>query len=193
MRKYPICLWLWAIRGFCSPSVLIARARIKRGRKNGKTAGQTLAYSGVSRGGGGEGGGGGGSGCSNTPLSVHFINNYYSLQFNSQRTTRCMTLLNYIAPAPSEKTITGAASSRYAFEVDRTSEQSAGLRFLIRTYNIIRIYVYLIIILLHASFCLCLLAFMVSFFMHVFLFSFYCLYLMLFLSFLCPAPWGLFL
>ena len=34
-----------------------------------------------------------------------------------------------IAPAPSEKTKTSAASSCYALEVDRMSEQSAGLRY----------------------------------------------------------------
>ena len=38
-----------------------------------------------------------------------------------------------LVPAPSEKTITDAASSRYSLEVDRTSEQSAGLHS-IRTY-----------------------------------------------------------
>ena len=56
---------------------------------------------------------GGGPGCLITSLSVHTsLIIHYS-------TTRCMTLL---------KTIAGATSSRYALEVDRTSEQSASLR-----------------------------------------------------------------
>ena len=58
-----------------------------------------------------------------TSLIIHYSQSTYdSLHDTAQ-----------IAPAPSEKTITGAASSRYALEVDRTSEQSAGLRS-IRVY-----------------------------------------------------------
>ena len=41
-----------------------------------------------------------------------------------------------LALAPSEKTITGATSSRYALEVDRTSEQSAGLRAIHNTMDL---------------------------------------------------------
>ena len=66
---------------------------------------------------------GGGSGCSNTPLSIHFIN--YSLQSVNVRLAAYDAA--QIAPAPSEKTITGAASSRYALVVYRTSEQSAAV------------------------------------------------------------------
>ena len=53
-----------------------------------------------------------------TSLIIHYSQSTYdSLHDTAQ-----------IAPAPSEKTVTGAASSRYALEVDRRSEQSAGLR-----------------------------------------------------------------
>ena len=53
-----------------------------------------------------------------TSLIIHYSQSKYdSLHDTAQ-----------LAPAPSEKTMTGAASSRYALEVDRTSEQSAGLR-----------------------------------------------------------------
>ena len=55
------------------------------------------------------------------PLSVHFI--HYS-----QSTHDSLHDTAQLAPASSEKTITGAASNRYALEVDRTSEQSEGLR-----------------------------------------------------------------
>ena len=62
-----------------------------------------------------------------TSLIIHYSQSTYdSLHDTAQ-----------LAPAPSEKTITGAASSRYALEVDRTSEQSAGLRF-ICTYTYVR-------------------------------------------------------
>ena len=69
-------------------------------------------------------GGGGGDWGVRTPYSastsliIHYSQStYYSLHDTAQ-----------LAPAPSEKTITGAASSRYALVVDRTSEQSTGLR-----------------------------------------------------------------
>ena len=70
---------------------------------------------------------GGGPGCSNTPLSVHFIN--YSLQSVNDSTYDSLHDTAQLAPAPSEKTITGAASSRYALR-DRVQ----GL-YVIRTYN----------------------------------------------------------
>ena len=54
---------------------------------------------------------GGGPGCSNTPLSVHFIN--YSLESVNDSTYDSLHDTAQLAPAPSEKTITGAASSRY--------------------------------------------------------------------------------
>ena len=67
--------------------------------------------------------GGGGSGCSNTPsASTSLIIHYSQSTYNSLHDTA------QPAAAPSEKTITGAASSRYALEVDQTSERSAGLR-----------------------------------------------------------------
>ena len=66
---------------------------------------------------------GGGSGCSNTPsASTSLIIHYSQSTYDSLHDTA------QLAPAPSEKTITGAASSRYPLEVDRTGEQSAGLR-----------------------------------------------------------------
>ena len=58
-----------------------------------------------------------------TSLIIHYSQSTYNSLHDTAQ----------IAPAPSEKTITGAASSRYAFEVDRTREQSVGLRS-IRTY-----------------------------------------------------------
>jgi hypothetical protein len=61
-----------------------------------------MGCSGVSR---------GGPGCSNTPLSVHFIN--YSLESVNDSTYDSLHDTAQLAPAPSEKTITGAASSRY--------------------------------------------------------------------------------
>ena len=50
-----------------------------------------------------------------TSLIIHYSQSTYDSLHDAAQ----------IAPAPSEKTITGAASSRYALEVDRTSEQSA--------------------------------------------------------------------
>ena len=49
-----------------------------------------------------------------TSLIIHYSQSTYDSLHDAAQ----------IAPAPSEKTITGAASSRYALEVDRTSEQS---------------------------------------------------------------------
>ena len=62
--------------------------------------------------------GGGGDPSVRTPPSVStsLIIHYSQSTYDSLHDTA------QLAPVPSEKTITGAASSRYALEVDRTSE-----------------------------------------------------------------------
>ena len=76
--------------------------------------------------------GGGDSGVRTPPsVSTSLIIHYSQSTYNSLHDTA------QTAPAPSEKTITGAASSRYALEVDRMSEQSAGIRSIryVRTHT----------------------------------------------------------
>ena len=68
---------------------------------------------------------GGGPGCSNTPLSVHFIN--YSLQSVNDSTYDSLHDTAHtaqLALAPSEKTITGATSSCYALRVIHYSQST---------------------------------------------------------------------